>query len=149
MRHVPLVQGLGVVAACGMILAASALTLDAKAVAGDALPDGASCECPDAGRQGVRPKFAELVPRGLDEADEVAALESIQMGLSRMDDGTAFVWRRPSGKLSGIVRPTASFRNAKGAVCRHVVVLLTTGFKTRTAEGVACRSANRRWVLEG
>ncbi len=31
-----------------------------------------------------------------------------------MDDGAPFVWRRSNGKLSGIVRPTVSFRNAKG-----------------------------------
>ncbi|MDP1906654.1 MAG: hypothetical protein Q8K85_00040, partial [Hyphomicrobium sp.] len=66
-----------------------------------------------------------------------------------MDDGEPFVWRRSNGKLSGIVRPTVSFRNAKGGLCRHVVVLLTTGFKTRTLEGIACRATNRRWVLEG
>jgi surface antigen len=66
-----------------------------------------------------------------------------------MDDGTPFVWRRNNGRLSGIVRPTASFRSPKGDLCRHVVVLLTTGFKTRTAEGVACRLANGRWQLEG
>lgn len=107
------------------------------------------CGCPEAGSKPLRPKFADLTPHRLDQTDELAALQSIQVALTRMDDGTAFVWKRSNGRLSGIVRPTASFRNAAGLLCRHVVVLLTTGFKTRTTEGVACRAANRRWVLEG
>jgi hypothetical protein len=124
-----------------------------SALAGDPGADDRSaaqprCTCPEAGRP-VRPKFADLAPRRLDDTDEIAALESIQVALTRMDDGTAFVWKHANGRLSGIVRPTASFRNASGAICRHMVVLLTTGFKTRTAEGVACRGPNRRWVLEG
>jgi hypothetical protein len=109
----------------------------------------ARCTCPEADSKRPRPKFADLAPRRLDESDELAALESIQVGLTRMDDGTAFVWKHANGRLSGIVRPTASFRNAAGDLCRHVTVLLTTGFKTRTAEGIACRASNRRWVLEG
>lgn len=127
----------------------SAASPDAAGPAADSHPSAEPhCTCPEAARP-VRPKFADLVPNRLNERDELAALESIQVALTRMDDGTAFVWKHANGRLSGIVRPTSSFRNASGAICRHVVVLLTTGFKTRTAEGVACRSANRRWVLEG
>jgi surface antigen len=148
MRHVPILETYILAAATGVLLAASVFLSDAMAA--DGRPsDEARCACPDASKKSTRPKFAELKVHGLDETDEIAALESIQMGLSRMDDGTPFVWRRANGKLSGIVRPTTSFRNAKGSLCRHVVVLLTTGFKTRTAEGIACRNPDRRWVLEG
>jgi hypothetical protein len=150
MRHVPILETYLLAAATGVLLAASVFLSDATAA--DAAPapsDDARCSCPDASKKSVRPKFAELKFDGLDESDEIAALESIQVGLSRMDDGSPFVWRRANGRLSGIVRPTTSFRNAKGSVCRHVVVLLTTGFKTRTAEGIACRNPDRRWVLEG
>ena len=67
-----------------------------------------------------------------------------------MDDGTPYVWKAVgTGLLSGVVRPTKTFRNAKGSVCRHLVVLLTTGRRTQTAEGVACRLAGGRWQLEG
>jgi hypothetical protein len=119
------------------------------ASAGEPSGNDTACTCPDAGRKSARPKFAEFGHRTLDEQDEIAALESIQVGLSRMDDGSPFVWKRANGRLSGIVRPTSSFRNAKGTLCRHVVILLTTGYKTSTTEGIACRSENRRWVLEG
>lgn len=130
-------------------LAATVLLAGPDARAGDAASDKPACTCPNASGKATRPKFAEFSGRSLDETDEIAALESVQLGLSRMGDGSAFVWRARTGRLSGVVRPTASFRNPEGAVCRHLVVLLTTGFKTRTAEGIACRLDNGRWQLEG
>lgn len=149
MRHVPALETLVFVAATAVILAAPVFPAGNTAMADESLAASGRCTCPDAERKSARPKFAEFGFPRLDETDEIAALESIQVGLSRMDDGAPFVWKRTNGRLSGIVRPTSSFRNAKGHLCRHVVVLLTTGFKTRTAEGVACRAADRRWVLEG
>lgn len=149
MRHVPVLETAFLAAATAAMLVASVLLAEGPAFADDSANSG-TCTCPDASRRATRPKYADFeAARGLDETDEIAALESIQVGLSRMDDGTPFVWRRANGRLSGIVRPTSSFRNAKGTLCRHVVVLLTTGFKTRTAEGVACRGQRGRWVLEG
>ncbi len=147
MRHVPALETLVLATATAVMLVAYVFLSGTGAVADP--PNEARCTCPDANRKTTRPKFADFEGRSLDESDEIAALESIQVGLSRMDDGAPFVWKRANGRLSGIVRPTSSFRNASGAICRHVVVLLTTGYKTRTAEGIACRSPNRRWVLEG
>ena len=149
MRHVPALETLVLATVTAVMLVAFVFLSGSPAAAGERPSDSARCTCPDAERKSNRPKFAELEAPHLDEADEIAALESIQVGLSRMDDGAPFVWKHANGRLSGIVRPTSSFRNAKGALCRHVVVLLTTGYKTRTAEGVACRAADRRWVLEG
>lgn len=148
MRHAAPLEMYVLSAVTGALLMASVFLTDAAAFGAEPQTSGPPCTCADPGKS-VRPKFADLNNRDLDEQDEAAALESIQVGLSSMHDGEPFVWRRPNGRLSGIVRPTVSFRNAKGLVCRHVVVLLTTGFKTRSAEGVACRSADRRWVLEG
>ena len=130
-------------------LAMTVLFAGPDANAGEPTADRPACTCPSATEKSARPKFAEYSRRILDESDEIAALESVQLGLSRMDDGASFVWRRHNGRLSGVVRPTSSFRSSNGDLCRHVVVLLTTGFKTRTAEGVACRLANGRWQLEG
>lgn len=149
MRHVLVLETLVLTAATTVILVALVFLSGNTAFAGERASDEARCTCPEAEQKPMRPKFADFEGYRLDESDEIAALESIQVGLSRMDDGTPFVWKRSNGRLSGIVRPTSSFRNAAGSLCRHVVVLLTTGYRTRTAEGVACRSANRRWVLEG
>lgn len=149
MRPVPALETFVLAAATAVLLVALVFLSGNPAYADDRRNEGATCTCPDTGRKAARPKFAEFDRRTLDEQDEIAALESIQVGLSRMDDGNPFVWKRANGRLSGIVRPTTSFRNARGSLCRHVVVLLTTGYKTSTTEGIACRSANRRWVLEG
>ena len=65
-------------------------------------------------------------PPKLDEKDEIAALERIQYALSEVGDGKTYVWRRWHGRLSGIVQPTASFKDTGGKVCRHLIVLMTT-----------------------
>ena len=85
----------------------------------------------------------------LDERDEIAALERIQYALSEIGDGQTYVWKRWHGRLSGIIRPTASFKDNSGQVCRHMMVLMTTGKRTSKIEGIACRMASGRWRLEG
>jgi len=134
----------------GFFLAACVLILPADAFAAD---DGAAdsttpCTCPESQRKATRPKFAGL-SHELDEVDEMAALESVQLALSKVGDGATYVWHRSNGRISGLVQPTASFRNQKGSVCRHLILLLTTGDKTAKTEGVACRDGSGRWQLEG
>lgn len=110
---------------------------------------GAGCTCPQQKEKlWHRPKFADL-RNELDEADEIAALESVQRALSEVGDGSTYVWHRRHGRLSGIVQPTSSFKDADGAVCRHIVVMLSTGSDTRRTEGIACRLPSGRWQLEG
>jgi Surface antigen len=106
-----------------------------------------SCSCPECPEKTAKPKFV-LLPE-LDEDDEIAALQSVQLALSKLGDGASYVWRRSHGRLSGLVQPTSSFRNDKGRICRHLVLLLTTGDKTNKTEGVACRADNGVWQLEG
>lgn len=118
---------------------------------------GSSCTCAAPTDDATGRPTADVSPASpppstevrLSEADELAALSSIQTALSKMDDGTPYIWKRGNGVISGVVRPTKTFRNARGSVCRHLVVLLTTGRRTQTAEGVACRLAGGRWQLEG
>jgi surface antigen len=88
-------------------------------------------------------------PYKLDEKDEIAALERIQYALSEVGDGKTYVWRRWHGRLSGIVQPTASFKDNSGKVCRHLIVLMTTGKTTKKQEGIACRLPSGRWQLDG
>ena len=148
MRHVPALETLVLATATAVLLIAFVFISGNSASAEEPRQDS-HCACPEAGTKPSRPKFADFRNLTLDASDEMAALESVQVGLSRMDDGNPFVWKRSNGRLSGIVRPTRSFRNAQGSLCRHVVILLTTGYRTRTTEGVACRAPDRRWVLEG
>lgn len=83
------------------------------------------------------------------KTDLAATLESIQYALSNIGDGSTYVWRRNGSKLSGVVQPTRSFRNADGAICRYLFMLVSEGIKTAKAEGIACRLEDGRWNLEG
>lgn len=113
-----------------------------------------SCSCPGTSETRQKPKYADLRARPddgqpLDAGDEMAALSSVQHALSATADGATYVWHRNNGRLSGLVKPTSSFKSANGSLCRHVVVMMTTGDKTRKIEGVACRTRVGVWSLDG
>lgn len=109
----------------------------------------AQCTCPE-GKDKLwsRPKFAEL-KQSLDLNDEIAALETLQLALSEVGDGSAYVWHRYHGRLSGVVTPTTSFKDDDGQVCRHVIFVLTAAGHSKRTEGVACRLTNGQWQLQG
>ena len=94
------------------------------------------------------PRFAGLGP-DLDRSDETATLEAIHYTLNEVADGSAYIWHRRNGHLNGLVRPEMSFRNELGAVCRRITVALTAGDVTKRIEGVACREADKSWLLKG
>jgi hypothetical protein len=85
----------------------------------------------------------------LDQIDRFAVLEAIHVGLTDAPDGATYMWRRHNGKIAGSVRPTASFRDAYGKVCRFLVFQLLLGEHLRQIEGIACRQDDRSWLLEG
>ncbi|MBU1212295.1 MAG: hypothetical protein KJ587_13615 [Alphaproteobacteria bacterium] len=84
----------------------------------------------------------------LSQSDRVAALENVQYALTELGDGASYVWHRGNGRLSGVIQPTSSFVDAKGRVCRHIVVLLSAGEKSRKTEAVACRLGNGVWRFD-
>jgi len=125
----------------------------------DKPPGQSPCTCPNlaprpapepnkAPAGSVKPKFAETDAH-LDEMDEIAALEAIRVALSEVGDGSSYVWYRRHGRLSGIVQPTASFKDRAGRVCRHILLIMTVGAATGRVEGIACRLGDGRWQLEG
>ena len=95
-----------------------------------------------------KPKYADFRP-DLTVDDEIAALESVQLALTEVGDGSTYVWHRQHGNLSGIVQPTASFKDAGGRVCRHLTLLLSSGAMSKRAEGIACRLPDGIWQLDG
>lgn len=115
----------------------------------------AQCTCPDSGsgtgKMWSRPKFAELKtpPARLDLNDEIATLETLQLALSEVGDGSTYVWHRHHGRLSGVIQPTTSFKDTNGHICRHVVVVLTSGSRSERSEGIACRLPTGQWQLQG
>ena len=119
------------------------------ATAGDSIAPPAGCSCPNSSaKSSIKPKFAGLsVP--LDESDEIAALESLHYALTEVADGSSYVWHRSNGRLSGIVKPTASFKDSNGEVCRHVTVVLNSSDVSKKTDTVACRLAGGVWQFEG
>jgi hypothetical protein len=108
-----------------------------------------SCSCPGERERAAKPKFAGLTPGRLDERDELAALASLHHALNSAGDGQAYIWQRDNGKLSGFIKPRATFRNADHQICRHVEMMLTTGARTNRIESTACRQIGGQWKLEG
>ena len=109
-----------------------------------------ACSCPDTVNNQLHPDAAESTAKmTLDAADETATLHAVHIGLTEIPDGSSFVWRRAHGRLSGVVRPVFSFKNADGEVCRQLTLTLRSGTYTRTIEGIACRDPDGRWALEG
>lgn len=108
-----------------------------------------SCSCPEsAGKSSSKPKFA-AIQAPLDASDELAVLESVQLALTQVADGSSYVWHRSHGRLSGIVRPTASFKDHRGHVCRHILVVLNGTGETTKTEAIACRLETGGWELDG
>lgn len=136
------------VAACAVSLVLAAPMGAQAAVAVPAERPSCSCPSQDAPKREARPKFAELQVN-LDEGDEVAALEAIRIALTEIGDGATFIWRRANGRISGVVKPTSSFRAVDGKICRHLLIVLAAGRRTGKIEGVACRLDNGRWELDG
>jgi hypothetical protein len=84
-----------------------------------------------------------------DARDEGAALEAVTVALTEVGDGSTYVWYRHGGRLSGLVQPTQTFRDALGRVCRHIVVTLNDSSRSKRTEGIACRLADGGWQLDG
>ena len=124
---------------------------------------GSTCTCPDTQAPShqlwPKPKFAgahspqsqspQSVPGALDSRDETAVLEAVHLALTEVGDGSAYVWHGRSGRLSGVVSPTSSFKDTNGKICRHIVVALSADGYSRQTEGVACRLSTGTWQLEG
>src|ERR671914_165391 len=117
------------VAATLPAVAAPFLTVSG-AMAAEAKQGSAACTCADHEKQAGSPscisKFPDLKAT-LNGKDEVAALEALQLALTEAADGATVVWRRQHGRLSGLVRPTSSFKDESNRVCRHIVMTLTSG----------------------
>ena len=120
----------------------------ASAAGATAAPPAPSCSCPNSAQKPAKPKFADLT-LPLDESDEIAALESVQFALTEVADGSSYVWHRSNGRLSGVVKPTTSFKDTHGSICRHVLVVLNSTDLTKKTEAVACRLATGVWQLDG
>ncbi len=128
-------------ATCAAALYLVAIVIFAPNIAGAAEPTPVTRVTPDLAPPDLRAT--------LDDNDEMATLDAISIALSQVGDGGTYVWQRLHGRLSGVFQPTQSFKDRGGNVCRHLVIMLTSGRHTQRTEGIACRLANGRWQLDG
>jgi hypothetical protein len=132
---------------------AAFLFLTTLLTSGDLLAEGRIIEPPrlTADAAVPTPMDAELplVRPRLDPSDHVSALEAVQIALTEAGDGATYVWQRSQGRIGGAVRMTSTFRDVDGRICRHLVMQLRQGTYTRRTEGIACRSSEGVWLLEG
>jgi hypothetical protein len=144
-------RSLGALAAAGLALALSAGSIARPATADEAPAARATTTpttTPPDEPAARAPTFADLKAR-LDGTDHLAVLEALHVGLTELADGSTYLWHRKNGRISGSVRPTMSFRDEAGKVCRYVVFQITLGEYMRQIEGIACRQADRSWVVAG
>lgn len=146
----PLVCGVASAVFCAAIILIAPELVHAQGTPSN----GASgCTCPqnrepDPTRPQPRPRFAEAEPAH-DQSGEIATLEALHLALTEVGDGSSYVWHQRGGRLSGVIMPTTSFKDANGDICRHIVVSLTRANVSKRTEGVACRRAGGVWQLEG
>ena len=95
------------------------------------------------------PSAVPAGPARLTEADEIAALDVVNIALNNVPDGMNYVWQRMDKRFEAVIRPTQSFRDNRSRVCRHVVIRFSSGSLEKTTEGVACREGDGVWTLEG
>ena len=88
-------------------------------------------------------------PARLTEADEIAALDVVNIALNNVPDGTNYIWQHTDERFEALIRPTQSFKDNRNRVCRHVVISFSSGSLEKTTEGVACREEDGVWTLEG
>ena len=91
-------------------------------------------------------QFAQLRAQ-LGHGDRVIAMRALHLALSQVPDGGAFVWRKKSRSLKGVIKPSKPFRNDGGQICRHVIYALALGRYVKQIEGIACRRDDGRWQL--
>jgi surface antigen len=94
------------------------------------------------------PTFAELRAR-LDEDDRRTALRALHVALSEVGDGAAFVWRKSSRELQGVIKPLSVFRDSEGRICRHLSYALSLGQYRKEIEAIACRETDGNWTVAG
>ena len=90
----------------------------------------------------------EQLRKHLGRADEYAALYALQVALDNVGDGQTYVWGRPKRQLRAFITPIASFRSARGRICRQLIFSLALGNHLKRIETTACRAPDKSWIIK-
>ena len=123
-----------------------AVPIDPAAASPASLKHDSTRVAPPAPQANPIRKFTQLRAQ-LGHGERVIAMRALHLALSQVPDGGAFVWRKKSRSLKGVIKPSKPFRNDGGQICRHVVYALALGRYVKQIEGIACRQDDGRWRL--
>jgi len=87
------------------------------------------------------------VGSSLDRADLAYYDRTAQRALESGNSGKALPWNNPDSGNSGVVIPSAPFKNASNQYCREFQNKITVGGKTQSGYGTACRQPDGSWQI--
>jgi hypothetical protein len=98
-----------------------------------------------AGREGSRIQLtaAGFDSRALPRVQQRSLIRARNRALNKKRDNQRTTWRQ--GRLTVVLTPTRSYRNAKGQKCRAYTSTYQLGDRTRTNHRKVCRNAKGRW----
>lgn len=83
----------------------------------------------------------------LDRADMQYYDQTAQRALEKGTSGRALPWSNPDSGNSGVVIPSAPYKNTSGQYCREFQNKITVGGKTQSGYGTACRQPDGSWQI--
>lgn len=83
----------------------------------------------------------------LDRADLAYYDQTAQRALETGNSGRAMPWNNPDSGNSGVVIPSAPYKNQTGQYCREFQNKITVGGKTQNGYGTACRQPDGSWQI--
>ncbi len=87
------------------------------------------------------------VGASLDRSDITYYDRTAQRALETGNSGRALPWNNPETGNSGVVIPSAPFKNADNQYCREFQNKITVGGKTQNGYGTACRQPDGSWQI--
>ena len=77
------------------------------------------------------------------------ANKAINQALKKVADGTAYQWQHKRSNLAGNIKPTTTYLNTKGQLCRHIQFsLYAAGNIKKKSEALVCRNNNGQWIIK-
>ncbi len=75
-------------------------------------------------------------------------LSAIRHALRQVADGSSYRWHHKRSRLTGRIRPTSTYFNTSGQLCRHIYISLSYITAHKNSQALACRNKNGQWTLK-
>ena len=81
-------------------------------------------------------------------ASKNITLTAIQYALKQVADGSSYLWHHKKSRLKGRIKPTVTYLNKSGQLCRHIYISLSYITAHKTSQALACRNNSGQWSLK-